>query len=50
MAQNAKNHQPVPSPSVPMTEMLKSIPEFFGIRVNEEPSYEVVENGIGPFS
>jgi len=29
--------------SVPLTEYLKSIPEFVGIRVNEEPTYDVLE-------
>ncbi len=28
---------------IPTTEKLKSIPEFVGIRVNEEPCYQVVE-------
>ncbi len=28
--------------SLPKTEVLKSIPEFFGIRLNEEPDYQVV--------
>jgi len=28
--------------SIPLKERLKSIPEAFGIRLNEEPSYEVV--------
>lgn len=30
-------------PQIPFTEMLKSVPEFFGIRMNEEPAYEVLE-------
>ena len=29
--------------NVPVTEMLKSIPEALGIRVNEEPEYEVLK-------
>jgi hypothetical protein len=29
--------------SIPFTEKLKSIPEFFGLRVNEEPHYGVVK-------
>lgn len=28
---------------IPMSEKLKSIPEIFGIRVNEEPAYEVLK-------
>lgn len=28
---------------IPATELLKSIPEFLGIRVSEEPCYQVVE-------
>lgn len=34
-------------PSIPVVEMLKSIPEFFGLRVNEEPHYTVVEHADG---
>lgn len=33
---------PESEPNIPLMEMLKSIPEVFGIRVNEEPSYEVL--------
>lgn len=29
---------------LPLTEKLKSIPEAFGIRVNEEPPYEVIKS------
>lgn len=29
---------------LPLTEYLKSIPEMIGIRVNEEPAYEVLED------
>lgn len=44
MARNSKqNDSSVPNPSVPVSEMLKTIPEFFGIRVNEEPRNEVLE-------
>ena len=43
MSPKARNEDSVPSPSIPVTEMLKTIPEFFGIRVNEEPGYELVE-------
>ncbi len=32
---------------IPATERLKSIPEFLGIRVNEEPCYQVVERLSG---
>lgn len=35
-------------PHIPLTEKIKSIPEVFGIRVNEEPSYEVIKKD-GPF-
>ena len=37
-----KAHQP--DLQIPMSERLKSIPEFFGIRVNEEPSYQVLKS------
>ena len=30
-------------PKPPLSEMLKSIPATFGIRLNEEPDYEVLE-------
>lgn len=36
----AKNHQK--ELEIPLTEKLKSIPEVFGIRVNEEPHYDVL--------
>ena len=36
----AKNHEK--ELEIPLTERLKSIPEVFGIRVNEEPHYEVL--------
>ena len=29
--------------SLPLTEWLKTVPEIFGIRLNEQPTYEVVE-------
>lgn len=29
--------------NIPLKEKLKTIPEFFGIRVNEEPDYEVLQ-------
>lgn len=32
---------------LPFTEILKSVPGFFGIRLEEEPKYEVVEH-VGP--
>lgn len=38
-----KDNKSVPEPSIPVSEMLKSIPEFFGVRVNEEPTYDLVE-------
>ncbi len=28
---------------IPLVEKLKSIPEIFGVRLNEEPNYEVVK-------
>lgn len=33
---------------IPLSEKIKSIPEVFGIRVNEEPAYEVIKKD-GPF-
>lgn len=38
-----KDNKTVPEPSIPASEMLKSIPEFFGVRVNEEPEFDLVE-------
>ena len=29
--------------SLPISEALKTVPEFFGVRLNEQPRYEVVE-------
>lgn len=33
-----------PELHIPVSEKLKTIPEFFGIRVNEEPKYQVVKS------
>lgn len=35
--------QTSPSPKPPLTEILKSIPEVFGIRLNEEPKYTLLK-------
>lgn len=35
-------------PQIPLMEKIKSIPEVVGIRVNEEPEYEVIKKD-GPF-
>lgn len=32
-----------PTLHIPLTEILKSIPEIFGVRLNEEPKYKVAE-------
>ncbi len=43
MATVDPRNENIPDPSLPLTEILKTIPEFFGVRVNEEPAYQVIE-------
>jgi SOUL heme-binding protein len=37
------NKKTIPSPKFPLSEVVKSIPEVLGIRVNEEPEYTVLK-------
>lgn len=41
---NSNSHSNPQELFIPLTERLKTIPEIFGIRVNEEPEYKVVKN------
>lgn len=39
--------QNVPDPSIPLMEKIKTVPEYFGIRVNEEPQYKLIFESEG---